>query len=139
MPYPESPCTLEVCLWDALAYQEHIHKVAGVDADGDGGVRASLTASQGPDAATMASSRFSWQDGGAGGGRGAGAGAALVETLVDDVILKQVAVERLCRRGDTAEAQAEVVGWRFRDAEARVKQLALDNQQLRWVQGCVGA
>lgn len=51
---------------------------------------------------------------------------------VDDLILKQLAVERLVRRADASEAQAEIVAWRFRDAEARNKILGDDNQQLRW-------
>jgi len=74
-------------------------------------------------------SMMTWQD--RAGGASSSLSAAVLETLVDDLILKQLALERIVRASDTNEARCEMAVWRLQDAENRVKTLTADNTQLR--------
>eukprot|EP00983_Pelagomonas_calceolata_P132679 1161896-Pelagomonas_calceolata.AAC.5 len=52
---------------------------------------------------------------------------------VDDLLMKQIAIERITRLQDTSEARSEIMGWRVADAEQRSKTLLQENQRLRCV------
>ena len=51
---------------------------------------------------------------------------------VDDLALKQMALERVVRASDVNESRCEMAVWRLQDKSNEAKKLAADNQQLRW-------
>lgn len=62
---------------------------------------------------------YTWQAGGPGGG--GHAAVAVVESLVDDCLLRQMALERLVRQLDTAGARLEMASWRMADSDNKAK------------------
>jgi hypothetical protein len=56
---------------------------------------------------------------------------ASVLCQVDDLLMKQLAVERIARQQDTTEARSEIMTWRVADADKRCQTLAQENQRLR--------
>lgn len=52
---------------------------------------------------------------------------------IDDLWMKQIAIERITRQQDTTEARSEIMTWRLADADQRSKSLMQENQRLRWV------
>ena len=50
---------------------------------------------------------------------------------VDDLALKQMALERVVRASDVNESRCEMAVWRLQDKSNEAKKLAADNQQLR--------
>ena len=51
---------------------------------------------------------------------------------VDDLALKQMALERVVRACDVNESRCEMAVWRLQDADNQARKMAADNQQLRW-------
>ena len=51
---------------------------------------------------------------------------------MDDLALKQMALERVVRASDVNESRCEMAVWRLQDKSNEAKKLAADNQQLRW-------
>jgi len=129
---PGTTCRMELCLWQLGAYLERLLRSIPPEDTGVG-LSSSLQ-----DPKSMLS-QMSWQDMGTSQKLDRSVGfkdadrscVTILEALVDDLLMKQIAIERITRLQDTSEARSEIMGWRVADAEQRSKTLLQENQRLR--------
>ncbi|KAG1661151.1 hypothetical protein FOA52_002526 [Chlamydomonas sp. UWO 241] len=114
--------SVDMCVWSAQEFEGYLSRRVDV-ADKTADAARSVGLGAGP---------MQWQDRGAGGGEG-GAAMALLETLADDMVLKQVAIERVVRACEMNEARCEMAVWRLQDAENAKRKLSADCEQLRQI------